>query len=73
MTTVQHEPESNDASIEELLRAVGARNEPSPDTAQEVMSAVHAEWRDLVQQRRRQQRVVAWRIAAGAVDRKSVV
>ncbi len=67
MTTVQHEPESNDASIEELLRAVGARNEPSPDTAQEVMSAVHAEWRDLVQQRRRQQRVVAWRIAAGVV------
>lgn len=64
MTTV-HEPESNDASIEELLREVGARNEPSPDTAHEVMSAVHAEWLDIVQQRRRQQRVVAWRIAAG--------
>lgn len=65
MTTVQREPESNDASIEELLRAVGARNEPSPEAAQEVMSAVHAEWRDIVQQRRQQQRVVAWRIAAG--------
>lgn len=65
MTTVHHEPESNDASIEELLREVGARNEPSPDTAQAVMSAVHAEWLDIVQQRRRQQRVVAWRIAAG--------
>jgi ferric-dicitrate binding protein FerR (iron transport regulator) len=65
MTTVQREPESNDASIEELLRAVGARNEPSPEASQEVMSAVHAEWRDIVQQRRQQQRVVAWRIAAG--------
>jgi hypothetical protein len=65
MTTVQHEPESNDASIEELLREVGARNEPSPATAHEVMSAVHAEWRDIVLQRRQQQRVVAWRIAAG--------
>ena len=65
MTTVQHEPESNDASIEELLREVGARNEPSPAAAHEVMSAVHAEWRDIVQQRRQQQRVVAWRIAAG--------
>src|SRR5688572_29481138 len=65
MTTVPHEPESNDASIEELLREVGARNEPSPAAAHEVMSAVHAEWRNLVQQRRQQQRVVAWRIAAG--------
>ncbi|HEY0940403.1 MAG TPA: FecR family protein [Steroidobacter sp.] len=67
MTTVHHEPESNDASIEELLREVGARNEPSPETARDVMSAVHAEWRDIVQQRRKQQRVVAWRIAAGLV------
>lgn len=67
MTTVQREPESNDASIEELLREVGARNEPSTDTAREVMSAVHAEWLDIVQQRRQQQRVVAWRIAAGVV------
>ena len=65
MTTVHQEPESNDASIEELLREVGARNEPSAETARAVMSAVHAEWRDIVQQRRRQQRVVAWRIAAG--------
>ncbi len=67
MTTVQDEPESNDASIEALLREVGARDEPSAATAAEVMSAVHAEWLTLVQQRRRQQRVVAWRIAAGVV------
>ena len=67
MTTVRDEPESNDASIEALLRAVGARDEPSAAAASEVMSAVHAEWLALVQQRRRQQRVVAWRIAAGLV------
>lgn len=65
MTTVQHEPESNDASIEALLREVGARDEPSAAAASDVMSAVHAEWLTIVQQRRRQQRVVAWRIAAG--------
>ncbi|MBL8267939.1 FecR domain-containing protein [Steroidobacter sp.] len=65
MTTVPNQPESNDASIEELLREVGARDEPSSDAARDVMSAVHAEWLSIVQQRRRQQRVVAWRIAAG--------
>jgi ferric-dicitrate binding protein FerR (iron transport regulator) len=67
MTTVRHEPESNDASIEALLREVGARDEPSPATAAEVMSAVHAEWLNIVQERRRHQRVLAWRMAAGAV------
>jgi ferric-dicitrate binding protein FerR (iron transport regulator) len=67
MTTVRDEPESNDASIEALLREVGARDEPSAAAAAEVMSVVHAEWLNLVQQRRRQQRVVAWRIAAGVV------
>lgn len=65
MTTVRNEPESHDASIEALLREVGPRDEPSPATASEVMSAVHAEWLTIVQQRRRQQRVVAWRVAAG--------
>lgn len=65
MTTVRDEPESNDASIEALLREVGARDEPSAAAASEVMSAVHAEWLAIVQQRRRQQRVVAWRLAAG--------
>lgn len=67
MTTVREEPESNDAGIEELLREVGARDEPSSEAAREVMSAVKAEWLAIVQQRRRQQRVVAWRIAAAMV------
>ena len=65
MTTVRDEPESNDASIEALLREVGARDEPSAAAASDVMSAVHAEWLGIVQQRRHQQRVVAWRVAAG--------
>ncbi len=69
MTTVPDEPESNDASIEALLREVGARDEPSAATASEVMSAVHAEWLTIVQQRRHQQRVVAWRVAAGVGTR----
>ena len=67
MTTVRDEPESNDASIEALLREVGARDEPSAAATSEVMSAVHAEWRTIVQQRRRQQRIVAWRLAAGVM------
>jgi ferric-dicitrate binding protein FerR (iron transport regulator) len=67
MTTVPDEPESNDAGIEALLREVGARDEPSAAAAREVMSAVHAEWLTIVQQRKHQQRVVAWRVAAGVV------
>jgi ferric-dicitrate binding protein FerR (iron transport regulator) len=67
MTTVPDEPESNDAGIEALLREVGARDEPSAAAASEVMSAVHAEWLTIVQQRKHQQRVVAWRVAAGVV------
>ncbi len=65
MTTVHDEPESNDASIEALLREVGARDEPSAATANEVMSVVHAEWLNIVQERRRERRVTAWRVAAG--------
>ena len=67
MTTVPHEPESADSSIEDLLREVGGRNEPSAQARQEVLSAVHAEWQDMLKQRRRQQRVTAWRVAAGMV------
>lgn len=67
MTTVRKEPESADTSIEALLREVGARDEPSSEATRDVMSAVHAEWQAIVQQRRQQQRVVAWRIAASAV------
>lgn len=64
MTKVHNEPESADAGIEELLREVGVRDEPSPDAMQEVRVAVHAEWQSMVAERRRQRRVMGWRIAA---------
>lgn len=69
MTTVRNEPESEstDSSIEELLREVGARDEPSTDAKRDVLTAVHAEWQAMLTQRRQQRRVVAWRIAASMV------
>lgn len=54
----------DDAGIEELLREVGARDEPSADMTQEVLTAVHAEWQALVQERRRRRRATTWGIAA---------
>src|SRR4051812_40888360 len=67
MTPGRNEPESADASIEELLREVGARDEPSPEAMRDVQAAVHAEWQAVVGERRRQRRAVNWRIAAGMV------
>lgn len=64
MTSGSTDPESNDSSLEELLRAVGARDEPSADAMRDVRAAVHAEWQAMVEERRRQRRVIAWRIAA---------
>jgi hypothetical protein len=51
--------------IEELLRQVGGRSEPSLDLMNEVRGAVHAEWQEVVRARKRQQRVVAFAMAAG--------
>lgn len=67
MTTAHREPESTDTGIEELLREVGARDEPSADAMREVRAAVHAEWQSMITERRRQRRAVAWRIAASLV------
>lgn len=67
MTTASTDPESNDSSLEELLREVGARDEPSADAMREVQAAVHAEWQAMVHERRRQRRSIAWRIAASLV------
>lgn len=67
MTSGSTDPESNDNSLEELLRAVGARDEPSADAMRDVRAAVHAEWQAMVQERRRHRRSVAWRIAASLV------
>jgi ferric-dicitrate binding protein FerR (iron transport regulator) len=64
MTTASTDPESNDSSLEELLREVGARDEPSADAMRDVRAAVHAEWQAMVEERRRQRRSIAWRVAA---------
>lgn len=66
-TTASTDPESNDSSLEELLRAVGARDEPSADAMREVHAVVHAEWQAMVDERRRERRTMAWRIAASLV------
>src|SRR5687768_3672290 len=53
-----------DAEIEELLRKVGPRSEPSAEATHEVHAAVHAEWRELVASRRRRRRSIVFAIAA---------
>lgn len=54
----------DDAGIEELLREVGARDEPSTEVSRSIEAAVHAEWRAMLEQRRRTRRNVTWGIAA---------
>lgn len=63
---------SDDTGIEDLLREVGARAEPSADMMREVEVAVHAEWQSMLRQRRTQRRFVAVGIAASAVLAVSV-
>jgi ferric-dicitrate binding protein FerR (iron transport regulator) len=62
-----HGPQADEAGIEELLRQVGARDEPAADMMREVESAVHAEWQDMLQERRRKRRFVTFGIAASAL------
>jgi hypothetical protein len=57
----------DDAGIEELLREVGARAEPSAELTTQVHAAVYAEWRALVQGRERRRRGVGLALAAGVV------
>lgn len=58
---------SDETGIEELLREVGARDEPSADVMREVQAAVHAEWQSMLQGRRARRRFVAIGIAASAL------
>ena len=58
---------SDDTGIEDLLREVGARDEPSADLMREVEAAVHAEWQSMLQARRTRRRFVAVSIAASAL------
>lgn len=57
----------DEAGIEELLRQVGARDEPSADMMREVEAAVHAQWRRIVQERQRRRRFMTFGIAASAL------
>lgn len=57
----------DEAGIEELLRQVGARDEPSVDMMRAVETAVHAEWQSMLQERQRKRRFVTYGIAASAV------
>ncbi len=61
------ETRADEAGIEELLRQVGARDEPSADMMREVEAAVHAEWQSMLQQRRRKRRSTIFGIAASAL------
>lgn len=54
----------DDAEIEELLRKVGPRSEPSAEATHEVHAAVHAEWRALIDARRHRRRSIVFAIAA---------
>ena len=62
----RHDPIDNDSdeSICELLRAAGTRDLPPADVMNEVRQAVHAEWRAVVNQKRRRSRFVAFGAAA---------
>ena len=58
---------SDESGIEELLRQVGARDEPGADVMHEVQAAVHAEWQSMLQERRTRRRFIVAGIAASAV------
>jgi ferric-dicitrate binding protein FerR (iron transport regulator) len=58
---------SDDTGIEELLRQVGARDEPSADMMLEVQAAVHAEWQSMLRARRSRRQFMAVAIAASAL------
>lgn len=60
----EHDDMAGDEGIEALLREVGARDEPSSATMEEVRRAVHDEWRAVVARRKRRRRAVAFGIAA---------
>jgi ferric-dicitrate binding protein FerR (iron transport regulator) len=65
MTTGIDKPD--ETGIEELLRQVGARDEPSADVMQEVEAAVHAEWQSMLRERRRRRGLMTFGIAASAL------
>lgn len=65
--TGPHELPADEAGIEELLRQVGARDEPAADMMREVEAAVHAEWQSMLYERQRKRRFVTIGVAASAL------
>jgi ferric-dicitrate binding protein FerR (iron transport regulator) len=65
--TGPHATPADEAGIEELLRQVGARDEPAADMMREVEAAVHAEWQSMLQERRHKRVYLSVGIAASAV------
>lgn len=57
---------ADDARIEALLKAAGARVTPPTDLMDEVRAAVHEDWRQFVSERTRKRRV-RWTAAAASV------
>jgi ferric-dicitrate binding protein FerR (iron transport regulator) len=54
----------DDEGIENLLRQVGARDEPSAAVTNEVQQALHAQWREMLAERSQQRRRFAYGLAA---------
>ena len=57
----------DEAGIEDLLRQVGAREEPSEAAAREIFAATHAAWQSTVAERTTKRRRMSWAIAASLV------
>jgi ferric-dicitrate binding protein FerR (iron transport regulator) len=66
MSNDQHSSDKDlsDDELDGLLREVGPRPEPTPETLRSVRAAVHAEWQSMVTQRSRRKQRMTWSIAA---------
>lgn len=65
MDKQRNETSVDDEGIEELLRQVGVRDEPSSADMDEVQQAVHAEWRAMLAERSQRRRTFTYALAAG--------
>jgi len=61
-----HDDHNDDNAIERVLRAAGGRAQPSAQMKEAVRAAVHAQWREAVNQRKRRTHRV-WLAAAASV------
>ena len=61
---IERNEQLDEENLEALLREVGTRDEPSPELADSIRTAVHAEWRAMVDEARRARR--RWMLALAA-------